>query len=229
MQNLNIGDFIYAIDENRVYEIDGLPSEEARNKYYHGSVVRGSSSRGFDPEANHYRLATEEEINAASRSDKVLKIKKESEAYELIYKCYHYHEKWNEHKVEIEEFLGFEKNENLYHSVSALYINPKMIKEEWKDQFKKNTSPAQAKSGSKINKQWIALCKKLGLEVHDLQSFRIKFGLYFHGFSIHNFSDEYYIEFKDGLSGGSLNDWAEAISEPDFLRIKADYLEKNPK
>jgi hypothetical protein len=100
------GDYLFAKDENKIYKITQLPSEGF--EYYNGTQVGGSSGRGFSPNATHHRLATEEEVNAAYRKEKVLKVKKNTEAWELLYKIFHYHKKWSNHKSEIEEFLGFE-------------------------------------------------------------------------------------------------------------------------
>lgn len=159
----------------------------------------------------------------------VLRVKENTEAWEIINKVFTYQLKWLEHKKEIEEFLGFEMHDVLYYDNSKLMLKPSAVKEEWKDQFKKDSYPAVAKSKSKINKEWIKLCKDLGLEVHEIHEFSIKYALIGLGCTYHSIDGNYYIEIKQREFDTSRYDWSEVISEADFLRVKADFVEKEEK
>jgi hypothetical protein len=55
------GDFIKALDEDYIYQIQGMSCLSIGDTYMGRSISAGHS-RGFDVNATHYRKATEQEI-----------------------------------------------------------------------------------------------------------------------------------------------------------------------
>ncbi|MDX8367711.1 hypothetical protein [Cytobacillus sp. IB215665] len=55
------GDFIQALDEDYIYQIQGISALSIGDSYMCKNISRGHS-RGFDVNAKHYRRATEQEV-----------------------------------------------------------------------------------------------------------------------------------------------------------------------
>ncbi|MDN9011084.1 hypothetical protein [Brevibacillus laterosporus] len=155
-----------------------------------------------------------------------VRIKPETEAWDLMNKIFTFQEKWVEHREEIESFLGFSIDGNLYFDINDLVIDRKMVKPEWEKEFKKNSHPAVTKARSKLGKQWIDLCKRLGLEVYRTSDFYIKFGFWGTSSKYHSINSDYFVEFDKDVDLGP-REWAEEISELEFLRLRADWIEKS--
>lgn len=58
---LKKGDFIKALDEDYVYQIQGMSTLSFGDTYMAKSISNGHT-RGFDVDATHYRLATDQEV-----------------------------------------------------------------------------------------------------------------------------------------------------------------------
>lgn len=162
---------------------------------------------------------------------KYAKIKQGTPAWELMNKIFTYHRVWGEHQQEISEFLGFPMDGNIAFQVSNLWVAPKALREhrpEWLKEFKKSEHEiTSAKANSKIKKEWVALCGKLGLETYTTRDFSFKFGLAFMGnIEFHNMEGEYLVAIDNDKFDFSTHDWAEIIDEPTFLRMRADFLDK---
>src|SRR5690348_13060425 len=106
--------------------------------------------------------------------EKYIKIKKGTKAWNLFNEHWTFPNKWTANKEIIEKFLGFPMQDNLFYDVGALIIERKVLPVEWESQFKKNSYPAEAKATSKINKEWLKMCKELGLEVVTHSSILMK-------------------------------------------------------
>ena len=59
----NYGDYIFAKDENKVLRIVAMATETMYAAYY----LNGGVSRYFKTTANHYRMATKDEVDLAQR------------------------------------------------------------------------------------------------------------------------------------------------------------------
>ncbi|TPG74007.1 hypothetical protein EEL32_25460 [Brevibacillus laterosporus] len=153
------------------------------------------------------------------------RIKRETEAWELMNNIFTFQEKWVAHREEIEAFLGFPMEGNLYWNIHSLVIDRKMVKPEWEKEFRKNTHPATTKSKSKLRQQWIDLCKRLGLEVYLTEDFALTYGLWGMTTPLHSIDGSYFVEFKRDFDL-SHYEWAEKVDEPEFLRLRADWIEK---
>ncbi|OMD66033.1 hypothetical protein BSK62_13275 [Paenibacillus odorifer] len=160
---------------------------------------------------------------------KIVKIKNGTEAWDLMDKIFNYTKVWEKNEQEISEFLGFPMNKNIAFQTTSLYVTPEAIEQyrpEWDKEFKKQDGELrQVKKNSKLLKQWNELCEKLDLVVYRTYDFSIKYG-FISGRTFHHYGEGYHISFDNDDTDISKFDWAEEISEPEFLRIKADYLEK---
>ncbi|MCR8979498.1 hypothetical protein [Brevibacillus laterosporus] len=154
------------------------------------------------------------------------RIKPETEAWDLMNKIFTSKEKWIENREEIESFLGFPMDGNLYININYLVIERKMVKPEWEMEFRKNSHPAVTKVKSKLRKQWVDLCKRLGLEAYQTSDFYFKFGLWGTPSLYHSINSDYFIEFDGDVDLGP-HEWAEEVNEPEFLRLRADWIEKS--
>lgn len=163
---------------------------------------------------------------------KIVKIKNGTDAWELMDKIFNYTKVWAKNEQEISEFLGFPMNGNIAFQTTGLYVTPEAIEKyrpEWDKEFRKQDGDLrQLKKNSKLFKQWIELCKKLELVVYRTWDFSMKYG-FIDGRTFHHYGDEYHISFDNDDTNISNYEWAEEISESEFLRIKADYLEKKEK
>lgn len=159
---------------------------------------------------------------------KYFRFKKGSDAWGQLHKCFTYQDAWKANKEEIEKFLGFPMQDNLYLDVEVLTLNPKAVPEEWKSQFRLNSIPAVAKKNSKINKEWVALCNRLGLEVHKITYFAFAHGLYGAGTFYNMFGDYYYRSKRehDALRNEYLETIMEPISEVEFHELRAKHLKE---
>jgi hypothetical protein len=161
--------------------------------------------------------------------ERYFKVKEKTDAWERFNDIWTWESKWTECHKQLEEFLGFEYEENLYLDNETLTINPKVLKEEWKDQFKKNSYPAIAKKNSKINKKWVELCNSLGLKVYKT-TIHISLGLGIYGKIETLFppmNGTYYFKGKTVNTDWSKFEWVEEVNASEFLRIRAAWLENS--
>ncbi|RXZ77956.1 hypothetical protein EBB07_28260 [Paenibacillaceae bacterium] len=162
------------------------------------------------------------------------KVKRNTEAWDKINHLWTFGDKWIANKIEIESFLGFPMQKNLYLDIETLTIDRSVLPREWENQFKKNTYPATAKKNSKINIQWRELANKLKLEVVRSSELSISLGIFGQVSTYYpQINEEYYFKLKDDTSRAwdKINDWAEVewaeeIKEYDFLRIQATWIEQ---
>jgi hypothetical protein len=166
-----------------------------------------------------------------------IKVKPNTDAWNLFNELWTYKEKWINNKEDIENFLGFPMSDGLYFDITQLMVERKALPEKWEDQFKKNSYPAVAKMKSKVNKEWVELCKKLELKVVKTSDVAIPLGVFG---SVDKYfapmNGEYYFQARKDVSSSwdkvddwSKLDWAEVIKESDFLRVRAAWLEANEK
>jgi hypothetical protein len=163
-----------------------------------------------------------------------IKVKEDTEAWNLFNELWTYQDKWRVNREEIEAFLGIPLLKNFYYDINKLTIESNAVPEHLKNQFKKNSIPAVAKSNSKINKDWVELCKKLKLTVVRTSDIAIAlniFGAVDKYFAPMN--GDFYFQARKDVSNSwdkvddwSKLEWAEIITESDFLRLRADWLEK---
>lgn len=161
-----------------------------------------------------------------------LRVKENTDAWTRFNDVWTWEDKWVENQKELEAFLGFDYEKNLYLDCETLTIDPRVLPDEWNEQFKKNSHPAVAKKTSKINKEWVELCEKLQLKVYN-STRHISFPLDVYG-KIETLyppmDGVFYCKQKNGKPvDWKIYDWIEEVNEVDFLRIRADWLEKTEK
>lgn len=159
-----------------------------------------------------------------------------TEAYELIHKLFHYTDKWHENQEAIEAFLGFPMVGNLIVDEKRLTVDLGMLKKhrpEWMTNFKKNTSPAEAKIHSQVNKQWIALVKELGL--FSVSNFEISLALELYATPKHTrgsygrLGERFFYSSDNELPEESIAKGLALMSEAQYLRARADLLDEEAK
>jgi len=166
---------------------------------------------------------------------KYIKVKPNTEAWNLFNKLWTYKDKWVDNRASIEEFLGFSMQDSLYFNIENLTIKRHALPKEWEIQFKKNADPAEAKKNSELNKGWIALCRQLGLTVTHTHEISFPLGIWNLVECFYPpMNGDYYFSTKEdhnrskSSSDEMLNaEWVEEVDEPTYLRIRADFLEKD--
>src|SRR2546428_3142511 len=129
---------------------------------------------------------------------KYTKIKQGTEAWELANKIFTFKDAWAKNETRISEFLGFPMDGNIAFQVDNLWADSQIIKKhrpDWEKEFKKcDYGITSTKAASKLKKEWVALCKELGLETYKVRDFSWKYSLIFIGnMEYHKYDDEYII------------------------------------
>lgn len=174
-------------------------------------------------------LNTKKEVEPMNKVTMYFRVKPMTPEHEICKENTAAGKRWIERLKEIREFVGLEKFD-FECSQSQLGISE--VPEHLKSQFLKNPvgKMYRAKLNSKINKQWIQFCEERNL--HEVGSYWIAQQLKVRGlysvFYALNVGDEYYFEVTCG--GYEIDHWRglnylEELTEPQYLRIKADYLE----
>ncbi|WP_408895259.1 hypothetical protein [Paenibacillus taichungensis] len=159
-----------------------------------------------------------------------LKVNKGTEQWRVIHHQFTYHEKWFKYNDQISNFLGWDvKTEfGLYMNIDVLTLEREHLKKyrhEWIEQFKKNSTPAEAKMKSQVNKSWINLCKELGLEVARFIDVRISTALLNECINVHELED-YYIEIhSEKVFLPNNYKWGEEVDALSFLKLQSDHIE----
>lgn len=154
------------------------------------------------------------------------KIKMGSNMYVDLHKVYNSYKDWfkDEVKKDIIALIGYDYGSTFVCDSRILYVDANKIKAEDRGNYCKDViyqgkhRLLKAKKTSKVNKEYLAICKKYDLTSYDFTSFRLDY-FFGYGISIHPFLDDVYvIECKKELDDCSL----EKISEVDFMQLGLD-------
>lgn len=166
-------------------------------------------------------------------------IKKGTKAHELFHRLFTFENDWWALQTEIEAIIESPMKKNLALATERLSLsNPP---EHLRDQFVKNYDRdgfLNAKVRSDVNKKWLAFVEEHKLEIpyihhiaEELGISRIfgNTGIYLH--RAHNVGFTYYFEgVTDATKGpGKAPDFTNEITEAEFLRRRADQIEKDAK
>ena len=151
------------------------------------------------------------------------KIKTDSNMYADLDKVYNNPKGWfkDEVKKDIIALIGYDYGSTFVCDSRILYVDANKIKAEDRGNYCKDViyqgkhRLLKAKKTSKVNKEYLNICKKYGLSSYDFSSFCLDYFLGC-GVSIHPFLDDVYVvECKKELDDCSL----EKISEVDFMQL----------
>ncbi|MGN4724105.1 hypothetical protein ACTFR8_24020 [Bacillus cereus group sp. MYBK15-3] len=139
-----------------------------------------------------------------------------------------------ENKDRIEKIIGCSMKDNLAGSTDLQLLK---VPEELKNQFKKNPNGYgyyEVKVRSQVKKDWDAFVKETGVQFMDLMTVIRMYGLVpqfrqprFHHF--HAMDDDFYFTaYEKDDKNELLHKDMEFISELDYMKIRTDYLNRNP-
>jgi hypothetical protein len=165
-------------------------------------------------------------------------VKKDTKAYELFSDLFNFELKWLALEKEIEEIIKSPMKKNLCLNINRLLLsNPP---EECRDQFVKNPDNEgfyKAKVRSQMNKDWLSFVKEKGLYIPYIhfiaEELNISKVFGNDGVALktaHKLGDKYFFEGLTTIKGsGKAPDFTIEITEAEFLRLRADQLEKDAK
>lgn len=158
-----------------------------------------------------------------------------TEPHKIADELFNYPKGWVNSEVEKEiKALGIDVNGNL--NMWPFCLEVRYVPDSLRDQFKKNRNNRgclEAKKKSDINQAFLKIVEKYGLiyrQSSDL-TFALKCGFgYVREYT--RIGDRYFAETEDGLNSDGLDflrksEALKEVSEPEYLRIKLEYLESH--
>lgn len=173
-------------------------------------------------------------VNAQKRISEVKGLKYyeitlESPAYEMCGKFWGYKENWDKANEEITNLIGCDTNNNLIYNEHRLCLVdvPKPLKDQFCKNGWDNNRVYPAKKSSDIQKQFLAIADKYQLVHYTLSDIATILGTFLQGGneSYHPPMDgKFYIQTERKIT--NMTGLVE-IPESMFLRLRADWLERN--
>lgn len=155
-------------------------------------------------------------------------VKNNTKAYEALERAYNAPKQWfrEDVKADIVSLIGFDYKDSFVCSTTSLLLDEDKVSDDIRNQFSKKaenisgSKMLRAKKGSKIQKDYMDICKKYELDNYTTQDFQYDF-LIGESFSISRFEDGVWVlEFNPRREYDFLNE----ITEKEYLQTKISNL-----